>query len=213
MFRIPLLGILPNIVQYRGEKSLLENFNRPMRDSTVQSYALEETRLLCFVLRCLQDNRYSVGDSVAPVSSEKGLWIGLTENQACCFQNLFKHLSESSELAGLSSAETLTTLDRPSHPTLDSLIDAALCSIYMPTNSLEMFENVFCNPTTIYVILRSLRSEGGFLQAKEATVRYAPIQFAIRLTIMANVQERYRQLEGEKSKGGDGEALYEELMK
>ena len=186
-----------------------------MCDSTVQSYALTETRLLCFVLRCLQANQYSVGDSVAPISSKKGLWIGLTEHQDRCFQNLFKYLSEPSELARLSPAEPLPTPNGScsAESTLDSLINAALCSIYMPSNSFEMFENVFRNPTTIYVILRSLHPEGGFLQAKEATVRYAPIQFAIRLTIMANVQEKYRQLEAEKQKGADGEALYEELMK
>lgn len=51
------------------------------------------------------------------------------------------------------------------------------------------------------------------MHTKEATVRYAPVQFSIRLTIMAIIQERYCQLKAEKQKGGDGEALYQILMR
>lgn len=105
-----------------------------MQDSTIRSYALEETRLLCFVLQCLQADRYSIGDSASLAPSPEGLYIGLTKHQVHCFEALLQH-----------SVELPQPLEPQNEPfsKLDLLIDAALRSVYMPGNSLEMFENVF----------------------------------------------------------------------
>ncbi|KAH0835420.1 hypothetical protein J3R83DRAFT_9046 [Lanmaoa asiatica] len=146
----------------------------------------------------MQCNKYTVGDSESPISSSKGLQIGLTNQQFLSFQALLQALSSQSKTA-------------PSE--LNSLVDAALRSIYMPTNSLYMFENIFRNPSTIYVILRSIQAQGGFANPKDLTVHYAHIQFGIRLTIMADVQKQHlclqTALEGNEC---DSKESYKQLM-
>ena len=81
-----------------------------------------------------------------------------------------------------------------------------------------MFNNIFRNPSTIYVILRSLRPEGGFASPKDVTIHYARIQFGIRLTLLMTIQEKYQRLERriakqKKQEKKKSEKLYEKLMK
>ena len=118
---------------------MIDHFNCLTQTSTIISYTLEEVRLLCFVLCYIQHKKYAVGASESPIpSSNRLLQIRLTSQQFECFQALQQILSSQSKAT-------------PSK--LDSLVDAALHSIYMPTNSLHMFENIFRNPSMIYVIL------------------------------------------------------------
>lgn len=166
----------------RGERGMLDRFNCPIRTSTIRAYALEEVKLLCFVLRCIKQKMYAIGSSESPVASEDGLQIGLTNQQFKNFQALSQILSSQSSTPSTSSK-------------LDKLLDDVLSSIYMPNNCFEMFENIFRNPSTLYVILRSTRPQGGFANPKDVTIHYARIQFGIRLTIMATVLKKYHQVQ------------------
>ncbi|KAG9317943.1 hypothetical protein JVU11DRAFT_2176 [Chiua virens] len=179
-----------------GERGMIGCFNRPSTKSTISSYALEEVRLLCFVLRCIRRHQYSVGGSESPVPSPDGLSIALTTQQFDSLQAL---------LLALSSQSTPTPLE------LNSLIDAALHSIYMPSNSFHMFDNVFRNPCIVYVVLRSTRAQGGFADPKDITVYYAQIQFGIRLALMAKVQKEHCRLQA-AGDGQDSEELYKQFM-
>ncbi|KAH0826467.1 hypothetical protein J3R83DRAFT_5468 [Lanmaoa asiatica] len=180
------------------ERSIMDRFNRPTRTSTIRSYALEEVRLLCFVLRCIRHSRYAIGASESPVVSNSVLQIGLTSQQFESFQALQQVLSSESKAI-------------PSQ--LDTLVDATLRSIYMPSNSFYMFDNIFRNPSTAYVVLRSTRAQGGFADPKEMTVHYARIQFGIRLVLMADILKQYDQLWSENKDDQDNsDKVYTQLM-
>lgn len=75
-----------------------------------------------------------------------------------------------------------------------------------------MFESIFRNPSTIYVILRSTQEQGGFAAPKEMTVYYSRIQFGIRLSLLANIQEQYYNLQAANRGGDDGDKSYTQIM-
>lgn len=175
---------------------MVDHFNCPMRQSTIQSYALEEVRLLCFVIRSIQKKSFSIEGSLGIL--EGSLKIVLTQNQYQMMMAL---------LYGLRSPET-------SSSSLESLVDAALRGLYMPSNTLLMMENPFINPSALYTILRSTRKQGGFDEAKSLTVYYARIQFGIRLTVMAAIQEEYQKTKSLLPPSGDeNNLLYDQFMK
>ncbi|KAG9310527.1 hypothetical protein JVU11DRAFT_9070 [Chiua virens] len=125
------------------ERGILERFNRPVRESTIRSYALEEVRLLCFVIHCIESGKYIIGASESPVSSSNGLQVGLTRDQFECFQALLWALSSKS----------------------------------------HFMQRIHAYKLTIYL-------QGGFAPPKDVTVYYAKIQFGIRLTTMADIQNQ-----------------------
>ncbi|KAG6376676.1 hypothetical protein JVT61DRAFT_1681 [Boletus reticuloceps] len=73
-----------------GEQLMVERFNCPMQLSTIKSYALEEVRLLCFVLHCIQYKKIAVGASEAPIPSAGGLQISLTSQQFGHFKQFYR---------------------------------------------------------------------------------------------------------------------------
>ncbi|KAG6371750.1 hypothetical protein JVT61DRAFT_9101 [Boletus reticuloceps] len=180
-----------------GEKQMIDRFNCPIRQSTISAYALEEVRLLCFILRCVQKKWFSVEGSLRASQLEGYPHIELTQDQHKISKKLF---------------QIIEAPDTPSS-TLESIVDAILKSIYMPSNTLSMLENPFINPSAVYTVFRSLRQQGGFDEPKTLTVYYARIQFGIRLTVMHTIQEEYQATKDLlPPEGDDNHELYDQFM-
>ncbi|OAX37324.1 hypothetical protein K503DRAFT_783713 [Rhizopogon vinicolor AM-OR11-026] len=77
-------------------------------------------------------------------------------------------------------------------PKLKDGIQAVLSSVYMPKNTLQMFDNSYINPVVAYICLRSVNSHGGFLPPKQLTNPLVKTQFGIRLFILEFIQKQYQ---------------------
>ncbi|KAI6025371.1 hypothetical protein PISMIDRAFT_16882 [Pisolithus microcarpus 441] len=155
-----------------GHSRMMDRFNCPAKDRTICSYALEEVRLLCLVLRCVQKKAYTTFGPSLPLGEKPQLV--LTRKQLTATQALLKALLSHQQI---------------SHSQLMPLINDLLQDIYMPDNSFDMIENSFVNPANLYTCFRSMASQGGFEEPKRLTHLYAKIQFAMRLTIMDTVEQ------------------------
>jgi hypothetical protein len=153
---------------------MVEKFNCPAKATQI-TYAMEEVRLLCFVMRCIGQGEYVLKDDHR-LQKEKGdFCLTLTKQQLKAFEELSNSLN-------LPSSECDWT----------PIINNALSTIYMPDNSFEIFNNRFANVVNVYVCLRSVHPEGGFQTPKSLTVYEAKTQFGIRLFLMDHILRRYQ---------------------
>ncbi|KAI6139445.1 hypothetical protein BKA82DRAFT_948849 [Pisolithus tinctorius] len=186
------------VVPKSGEKRMVDMFNCPSKN-TVIAYALEEARLLCFVMRCIQEGHYKV-DERSPWEGSHFVLV-LTSDQFEAFSSL-KRLLTYHHQAPTASAQDVS---------LQGAISAALKSLYMPTNSMALFDLALLNAVNVYIVLRAIHPDGGFQEAKVVTTYHAKTQFAIRLFLMHHIkmecqkcakkagmteEEQYREFEG-----------------
>lgn len=156
-------------------------FSAPLTKPARASYALEEVRLLCLILRCVSRGTYTLGTS-SPASSASRPSTALY------------HLSLSKEQ--LDTAQSLLRLLGDTVQSDLKLVDAirtTLGSIYMPQNTLEMFNDNFISPVIAYICLRSVHSEGHFESPKLLSTHYVKTQFGIRLYLLEFVQSQYKK--------------------
>lgn len=143
------------------------------------AYALEEVRLLCLVLRCTASDAYIMKDSpINDTSPTTQYRLFLTHRQ----------LNASSSLLTLLSDSQISQNDTR----LEQGIQALLATLYMPDNTLDMFNDAYINPVVSYICLRSVHPDGGFQTAKLLTPLYVKTQFGIRLFIMGFINTQYQ---------------------
>ncbi|KAG1841172.1 hypothetical protein C8R48DRAFT_781482 [Suillus tomentosus] len=177
-----------------GEKRMVEKFNCPAKASTQITYALEEVRLVCFVMRCIGQGCYVLKDDDR-LQKEKGdFCLTLTKQQLKAFESLSNSLN-------LPSSGCDWT----------PIIDNALSTIYMPNNPFEMFKDKFANAVNVYVCLRSVHPQGGFQTPKSLTVYEAKTQFGIRLFLMDHSLRRYEVFK--QADPDEKEAQYDAWMR
>lgn len=155
-----------NLNIFRGTTGRSERFSAPISESARVSYALEEVRVLCLVLRCVQEGRYHTSSLSDTVQQTPGCFrLCLTLEQLAASKSLLDQLEDSSE----KPVDAVNTL---------------LNALYFPSNTLNMFEDQYTNPVNSYVCLRTVHPEGGFIKAEMATCHAVKTQFGIRLFIL-----------------------------
>lgn len=159
-----------------------KKYNPPAKRSSRVRYALEELRLLSFVIRCYSDGLYlapsgAASPSPAPlevsetssfthVSKQKNgkYAIVLTDAQVNAVRTLLEHLGAYAYNA------------RDLHTAIDTLAEA----LYMPDNAQNMMADAFESPVMAMVCLRTIKSDGGFKNPKHITVNLVALQSPIR---------------------------------
>jgi hypothetical protein len=156
---------------------MIHTFNAPTKASSVVIYALEEVRLLCMVIRCLEQNRCTRESSQSTTRSAGDFVLKLTAEQFSAFQGLLDQL----QLSHLPPSQ------------LHEYIHQALSTVYMPNNLFEMFKDRFLNPADIYLCLRCVHHEGGFQAPKLLTNFHVKTQFGIRLFLLDHIDRLYEE--------------------
>ncbi|KAG2093716.1 uncharacterized protein F5147DRAFT_820858 [Suillus discolor] len=153
-----------------GAKSLAERFNAPTCRHSRVAYASEEVRLLCFVLRCIAQKTYTLlpMGPESTVTTNGSYHLFLTNSQLEASAILQKLLTSSQE-----GCEDLT-----------DAIHNILEQLYMPSNTLDMFQNRYISPVAAFVCLRAVHPDGGFITPELITPTTVRTQFDIRLFVM-----------------------------
>ncbi|KAG2045473.1 hypothetical protein BDR06DRAFT_1015619 [Suillus hirtellus] len=166
-----------------GRKAMSERFSAPRTKRSRASYALEEFRLLCLILRSVLLDAYTVATSLpAQNSSDSRLSSDDQYRLTLSAEQL-----EASQLL-------LNLLRQLKHddPKIKDGIEMVLFSVYMPKNTLQMFDDSYINPVVAYICLRSVDSDGGFLPPSLLTNPHVKTQFCIRLFILEFIRQQYQ---------------------
>ncbi|KAF8432914.1 hypothetical protein L210DRAFT_3650015 [Boletus edulis BED1] len=170
-----------------GQRRMTERFRCPTRRSTITMYGLQEAVLLCFVLRCIQQNLMRE-DMKTPWDGES-FYLALTPDQVNSFRRLL----------------TLLQQVDSSDEDLSRAIKAARKSLYMPEDTFHLLMHPFLSAIIVFICLRSVHPEGGFWSPKRLTTIYAKTQFSIRLFLLQEAQEMYAIYDGQD---GDTDGKY-----
>lgn len=91
--------------------------------------------------------------------------------------------------ASRSLLDQLEALAGKPGPLVDA-VNALLQELYLPSNTLNMFEDQYVNPVNTYVCLRTVHPEGGFIKPELATCHIVKTQFGIRLFILDMINRK-----------------------
>ncbi|KAG9308156.1 hypothetical protein JVU11DRAFT_12460 [Chiua virens] len=163
---------------------IIERFNAPHHNTQI-AYASEEVRLLCFVFRChlkgicyLYAEEKGKPDSKGPGTGSKfkAFRLPITKQLQKALKDLEAALRLSSESPPSQTSEAL-----------DNVLEA----LYLPNNTLDLFQDRYADPVAIFTTLRAIHKDGGFNAPELLTCLAVRIQFCIRLFILDFLNRGY----------------------
>ncbi|KAG9308077.1 hypothetical protein JVU11DRAFT_12588 [Chiua virens] len=167
-----------------GMPGIIERFNAPHHNTQI-AYASEEVRLLCFVFRChlkgicyLYAEEKGKPDSKGPGTGSKfkAFRLPITKQLQKALKDLEAALRLSSESPPSQTSEAL-----------DNVLEA----LYLPNNTLDLFQDRYADPVAIFTTLRAIHKDGGFNAPELLTCLAVRIQFCIRLFILDFLNRGY----------------------